>query len=536
MKGRITTRMFALACLIAGAMQQVSLAADLHVAPVTVIAADGQCSLIEAFVNAENNSPIHADCPAGNGSDRVVLAAGHTYVLNQPFGNSDTGLPVLTDDLGLYGRDAMITRSSSLPAYRLLELAGGKFLIRDLVLLRGYSSGIMQGGGAIWVRDHADVRIHNVTFLGNQADGLFGFGGAVRIDNSQVEITDSVFRGNSTAQDAGYDAGGAAIAQIEGNLELHRTSFIDNTAVLPCDPSNPNTSAGTGGALMVEAWSDGAQTVISDSTLSGNTGRIGGAIHVSALADTGALPMDIYVEIRRSTIAENDAGSCFFGGLGDGIYVQQANGGDGLVAYGNTIVLGNGHLAGGQLIGNDCLSNDPSQDYYSLFGNILDPDDNCTISPYDAPAGEMAEILELPINGDHYRPERHSPAVDFPYAALNCDLSERDQLGNVRAGGIAHGGDDCDAGAVELQYPKEHPVLAVTLTGNGTGNVMSDPAGLVCPGNCSVEAPGHEVELEARPRSGSVFMGWGGDCSGTGICRVDMRQNRSVVAEFARVP
>jgi hypothetical protein len=39
------------------------------------IASDGQCSLIEAIVNANNDAATHADCPAGSGADTVVLPA-----------------------------------------------------------------------------------------------------------------------------------------------------------------------------------------------------------------------------------------------------------------------------------------------------------------------------------------------------------------------------------------------------------------------------------------------------------------------------
>src|SRR5262245_32109053 len=39
------------------------------------IAADGQCSLIEAIINANSDAAIHADCAAGSGADTIVLPA-----------------------------------------------------------------------------------------------------------------------------------------------------------------------------------------------------------------------------------------------------------------------------------------------------------------------------------------------------------------------------------------------------------------------------------------------------------------------------
>lgn len=54
-------------CLIAGlltvAVTPSAGAVDLFVDPVVAIAADGDCSLIEAFVNAENDDPLDA-CPS----------------------------------------------------------------------------------------------------------------------------------------------------------------------------------------------------------------------------------------------------------------------------------------------------------------------------------------------------------------------------------------------------------------------------------------------------------------------------------------
>src|SRR5678816_3924306 len=46
------------------------------------IASDGQCSLIEAIVNANNDASTHTDCPAGSGADTIVLPAKANVVLS----------------------------------------------------------------------------------------------------------------------------------------------------------------------------------------------------------------------------------------------------------------------------------------------------------------------------------------------------------------------------------------------------------------------------------------------------------------------
>ena len=59
-----------------------------------------------------------------------------------------------------------------------------------------------------------------------------------------------------------------------------------------------------------------------------------------------------------------------------------------------------------------------------------------------------------------------------------------------------HGGDDGGG---------EPGTVDVVLDGSGTGSVVSDPVGIVCPGLCSAEfADGTEVTLSAAKASGST--------------------------------
>ena len=79
-------------------------------------------------------------------------------------------------------------------------------------------------------------------------------------------------------------------------------------------------------------------------------------------------------------------------------------------------------------------------------------------------------------------------------------------------------------------------VLGVTVSGAGTGTVSSAPAGLTCSTVCTASfATGTSVTLTAAPGAGSVFVGWGGVCSGSGACTVVLDQARSVTARFSRV-
>jgi hypothetical protein len=76
--------------------------------------------------------------------------------------------------------------------------------------------------------------------------------------------------------------------------------------------------------------------------------------------------------------------------------------------------------------------------------------------------------------------------------------------------------------------------LYVSKPGFGSGQVSSDPAAISCGATCQAAfTPGTVVSLSAIPDAGSTFIGWSGECSGTGSCQVTMDQNHNVTALFA---
>lgn len=70
-------------------------------------------------------------------------------------------------------------------------------------------------------------------------------------------------------------------------------------------------------------------------------------------------------------------------------------------------------------------------------------------------------------------------------------------------------------------------ILTVELAGDGSGQVVSSPAGISCPGTCVAGFPiPTRVELSAVADDGSIFVGWSGDagCEGGEISLVaDLR-------------
>jgi Divergent InlB B-repeat domain len=78
--------------------------------------------------------------------------------------------------------------------------------------------------------------------------------------------------------------------------------------------------------------------------------------------------------------------------------------------------------------------------------------------------------------------------------------------------------------------------MSVTRSGTGAGTVTSAPAGIDCGAYCSAELDADfQVALTATPALGSRFVGWSGDCSGTGGCSLAMSSHHAVNAEFERV-
>jgi hypothetical protein len=76
--------------------------------------------------------------------------------------------------------------------------------------------------------------------------------------------------------------------------------------------------------------------------------------------------------------------------------------------------------------------------------------------------------------------------------------------------------------------------LTVTKLGTGNGVISSSPVGISCGAACQASfAAGSTVTLTASPEPGSLFVGWSGDCSGTGTCQLTMSGARSTSATFA---
>jgi MYXO-CTERM domain-containing protein len=75
--------------------------------------------------------------------------------------------------------------------------------------------------------------------------------------------------------------------------------------------------------------------------------------------------------------------------------------------------------------------------------------------------------------------------------------------------------------------------LTVDKSGDGTGMVISEPAGILCGKVCQTSYRiGQDVTLRAMPDPGNWFVGWEGPCSGSGPCTLTMGGPTTLRARF----
>jgi len=172
------------------------------------IITDGQCSLIEAIVNANNDAATHPDCAAGSGADTIVLPANANVTLSA-VDNSNlgpAGLPVITSRITIEGTGATIARQGNAPAFRLMAVANSGDLTLQRVTLSGGFSPVAAG-----VYNSGTLTIENSTISGNTAN--FSDGGVYNSRRSDagrsLTITNSTISGNRA------DRGGGGILNSE---------------------------------------------------------------------------------------------------------------------------------------------------------------------------------------------------------------------------------------------------------------------------------------------------------------------------------
>jgi hypothetical protein len=210
------------------------------------IAADGQCSLIEAINNANNDAPVFSDCAAGGGPDTIVLPANANLILSTVTGlrygqlGDPLGLPLITSPITIEGNGATIARDASAPDFGLIGVRFPGSLTFQNLVLRG---GSFFGG----VSNDGTLSIKNSTISGNSGGGVHNIFGSATIENSTIT-------GNTV---------GGGMSNYGGLVTITNSTISGNTA-------------SSGGGIINCAY--GSSFTISNSTISGNIANKGGGV------------------------------------------------------------------------------------------------------------------------------------------------------------------------------------------------------------------------------------------------------------------
>ena len=239
------------------------------------------CTLRAAITAANTDSAV-GGCPAGEGTDVIVLSAeGGTHTLSEVDNetNGPNGLPVVTSALILEGRRAAIARSTPQDGseFRILEVAEtGTLTLQDVTLERGFLSedapNTSRGGG---IYNLGTVTLNRSSVSENEAFDAGGIynGGTMRFNDSDVSEN-------------------IAAGEVAGGIENTGTLIVENGSTI-----SGNTSDSAIGGLL-----NSGEATVSDSFIQGN----------SAVSSTGALFSSGEMTLRDTVIENNsDDGNTF---------------------------------------------------------------------------------------------------------------------------------------------------------------------------------------------------------------------------------
>jgi CSLREA domain-containing protein len=440
--------------------------------PVDGITDDGECTLREAILNANNDDQSgDVACVKGSGADTILLDDDN-YVLSNsgPSENASvTGDLDISSDITIKPADAQgeptIDGGGSASTFvcdggngagtsdRVLHVTAGTLVLQDLRVRHGVietAVGPTSGGGVFVEGGHLDLTRSivedNAVCTGPTLDSS-AFGGGIAVgQNGSATILDSTIQDNraiATGDTQGAHAQGGGLWFQGAASTVDGSTIKGNETVVPSAGTNITS---TGGGI----WDKGPATIV-NSTISGNESLSGGGIHFTTT--TGANLVLQYV-----TITDNDEQGIATGGADNNNSTVQAHW---------TIVDDNG--------GDQCVLADP--DHMDSLGYNLSSDDSCSLDQTGDIEDGDAALASLDENGGST--ETHlllegSDAIDaIPSFQCSLTVDQRDESRPV------HGA--CDMGAVELQSedpggPPPDPGATPTPTPTASSSPSATPS------------------------------------------------------------
>ncbi len=151
--------------------------------------------------------------------------------------------------------------------------------------------------------------------------------------------------------------------------------------------------------------------------------------------------------------------------------------------------------------------------------------------------GDGSGLVESDLSGIHCGASCSASFVENSVIKLTATADANNQF-------VAWGGDCVASGnqctvtltadtLIDAQFDSLIQPLQVSLAGQGSGLLSSTPGGIACPTDCEHNYDtGTMVTLSFAPDPDTTFIGWSGDCSGTGACVVNMDQPHQVTADI----
>lgn len=249
-------------------------------------AANGNCTLREAVIAANTDSPVDA-CPAGSAADVITVPAG-TYVLTQTGAGEEaaaTGDLDLLDDVEIVGAGAATTIVDGNLSDRVFDVSPS-------------GPGATVGLTGITVRN------------GRILSSMFIAGGGIQ-NAGTLTVTDCVISGNTASSTSSAVGGGL---QSTGTLLLVNSIVSGNTAAASPIAAHPLTALGggihsAGSANIVDSTIDGNTAITSPVFPSFDTQAEGGGIFSSGpLTVTGSTIRDNLATLEDSDSTASGGG------------------------------------------------------------------------------------------------------------------------------------------------------------------------------------------------------------------------------------
>lgn len=474
---------------------------------IVVVANDGQCSLVEAIINANSDNQVFTaagECAKGSGADTINLPAGGAFNLLTAYGGpafySDNGLPLISSDITIEGNGATIERSGA-PQFRILAVApSGNLKLNHTTISGGattawggglyvgqsgqatltgaiiFGNGAYSGGGI--ATKLGTVTLANSTVSGNTA-GQFGGGihanlGTVTLANSTVSSNEagnrgggiSVFHGNtvtvngSTIRGNAAAGGGGAVYHLGGTVALTNSTITDNT-----------TTAGNGGGIL----NRGGTTTVTHATITANSAAQGGG---GGLHEEHQLAQ---VTLVRSLVSGNSAS------VGNEIH-RAADAGP--FAANARNILGHAGLTNAQAF----ISFAP--------GNS---DFNATSSDENVPLAGIIDFLDN--NGGPtftHALVSGSPAIDLASSAACASITDQRGFGRNVNGDGQTSNRECDSGAFEFGaiVATATPIASFTPTPTKTPTPSPTPLSTATPTRTPTATTGPSPTVTATSTTG----------------------------------